>query len=64
MNGGAALCRSAVVVPEQAAEAVPALNIADLLTNLVARINEFVVQSLMISFFMIMYGEVFQGSFQ
>jgi len=61
---GAALRCIAVVVPEHAAEAFTALNLADVLTDLVARINEFVVQSLMISFFMIMYGEVFQGSFQ
>ncbi len=64
MNGGAALCRIAVVVPEQAAEAFPALDLADLLTELAARGDDPIPQPLVVPFPMVMDGELRQRPFQ
>ena len=58
MNGGAALCRIAVVVPEHAAEAFTALDLAELLTDLASRVYDLVVQALMVAFPVIVMEEV------
>ena len=58
MRGGAALRCVAEVVPEQAAEAFTALDFADLLSDLAARVDDLVVQPLMVAFPMIVMEEV------
>ena len=59
-----ALRRVAVVVPKHSAEPFPALYFAGSPADLIIRVDNSILQSLMIPFLMVMGGEVFQSSFQ